>query len=53
MTSATNVTVAVPPQLSDEDTEAGLFAGTWVAHCTVKLDGQVIDGAVLSNTVIV
>jgi hypothetical protein len=34
-------------------TSAGLGAGTWLAHCTVTLPGQRINGAVSSNTVIV
>jgi hypothetical protein len=52
-TSLTNVTVVPPPQISVAVTLAGLLAGTWLVHCTVVFDGQVIDGAILSKTVIV
>jgi hypothetical protein len=53
ITSPRCVTVADPPQLSDDVTLAGFTAGTWLAHCTDTLAGQVIVGAVLSRTVIV
>ena len=53
MTSLINVTVTVPPQLSLVVAEAGLGAGTWLAHCTVTGAGQVIIGSELSKTVIV
>jgi hypothetical protein len=46
------VTLTVPPQLSDVVTRAVLGAGTSLAHWTVIFAGQVIVGAVLSNTVI-
>jgi hypothetical protein len=32
---------------------AGFGAGTWLAHCTVTLAGQVIEGRVLSKTMII
>jgi len=38
MTSPAKVTVAVPPQLSEVTTLAGLAAGTWLAHCTINVD---------------
>jgi hypothetical protein len=47
------VTVVVPPQLSVDVTRAGFGVGTWFAHCTVTFIGHVMDGVVLSNTVIV
>ena len=53
VTSFTNVTVAPPPQLSVAETEAGLLGGNELAHATVVALGHVIEGGVLSNTVIV
>jgi hypothetical protein len=53
MTSPTCVTVVVPPQLSVEVTLSGFGVGTRFAHWTVTFTGHVIDGAVLSNMVIV
>ena len=52
-TSLTNVTVTAPPQLSVAVTEPMLGAGTAEKHCTVAGPGQVIDGGVVSFTVIV
>lgn len=53
VTSLTKVTTgAGPVQLSLVVTPAIFGAGTWEAHCTVRLAGQVIEGGVLSNTVI-
>ena len=53
VTSLTKLTTgAGPEQLSDVVTPAIFGAGTWEAHCTVSGAGQVIDGGVLSNTVI-
>ncbi len=45
--------VDVPPQLSVAVTLDGNGVGTKFAHCTVEFTGQVINGTVLSNTVIV
>jgi hypothetical protein len=53
ITSLTKVTVANPLQLSDAVTLAVLGAGTSPAHCTVTLPGHMINGTVLSKTVIV
>ena len=52
MTSGATVMVVVPPQLSEDTTEAVLGTGTWLAHWTVTFAGHVIEGAVLSKTVI-
>jgi hypothetical protein len=51
--SPTCITVVVPPQLSDDVTAAIFAEGTSPAHCTVTFAGQVMDGGVSSNTVIV
>lgn len=51
--SLTCVTVTVPAQLSVVVTEPVFTAGTWLLHCTVTGPGHVIDGRVLSFTVIV
>ena len=53
MTSLTKVTVGIPLQLSLAETLPGLGAGTCAAHWKVRLAGQVIDGGVASNTVII
>src|SRR5687768_17958736 len=46
------VTVTVPPQLSEVITLAGFAGGIFTAHWTVTFVGQVIAGGVLSKTVI-
>ena len=51
--SPTKVTVTAPPQLSDAVTEPMLGAGTCEKHWTAHGAGQVIDGGVVSLTVIV
>jgi hypothetical protein len=51
ITSPIKVTEAAPPQLSEEITLAVFGAGTWLAHCTVTLVGHVMEGGILSNTV--
>ncbi len=48
-----NVTVDMPLQLSVATILPGTGAGTRLAHCTVEFAGHVMDGGVLSNTVIV
>ena len=54
ITSLTQVTVTVPPQLSDVGvTVAGLGAGTSLEQLTVSGPGQVRVGGVLSKTVII
>ena len=53
ITSPVWVTVTTPPQLSEVITDAIFAIGTWLAHCTVTSAGQVIEGGVLSKTVIV
>jgi hypothetical protein len=54
MISFTKLVVVVPPQLSVEVASArGSGNGTWLAHWTVTFAGHTIDGAVLSNTVMV
>ena len=52
-TSLTKMTLVIPLQLSEAITVAVFGTGTWLAHCTLTLTGHVIDGGVLSNTVIV
>ncbi len=47
------MTVAAPPQLSVETIEPGLAAGTWLAHDTVMSVGQIMEGGVLSKTVMI
>jgi hypothetical protein len=47
-TSPTKETVADPVQLSEAVMLPGVAAGTWLAHCTVRLLGHVIVGGVLS-----
>ena len=51
--SPTCVTVTAPPQLSDAVTEPMFGAGTSEKHWTPTAAGQVIDGGVVSLTVIV
>ena len=51
--SLTKVTSTAPPQLSEAVTEAMFGAGTSEKHWTVTGPGQVIDGGVVSLTVIV
>ena len=53
MTSETKVTIAVPPQLSFVTTLAVFAIGTRLAHVTVIFAGHVIEGGVLSNTVMI
>ncbi|GAB1396370.1 hypothetical protein MASR1M65_11470 [Saprospiraceae bacterium] len=53
MTSLTNVTVAVPEQLSAATMLPGFGGGTSEAHDTVTGAGHVIVGAVASLTVII
>jgi hypothetical protein len=54
VTSLTKVTTgAGPVQLSLVVTKAILGAGTSEAHCTVIGAGHVMDGGVLSNTVMI
>ena len=50
MASLTNVTEAVPPQLSVAVILPGAGCGTRLAHWTVTGPGHVNVGAVLSNT---
>ena len=53
VTSASTVKATLPPQLSDVVTAPMLAAGTALAQETVTFAGQVIEGGVLSNTVMV
>jgi hypothetical protein len=46
ITSLTCVTVTAPPHPSLTVTDAVFTAGTWLAHVTVTLAGQVIEGGV-------
>ena len=50
--SPSNVLVAVP-QLSEAVTRPVFAAGTSASHCTVTLAGQLIEGGVVSLTVMV
>jgi hypothetical protein len=52
-TSLTCVTLTRPPQLSVAITEPGLAVGTCEKHWKLKGPGQVIEGGVVSLTVIV
>src|SRR6188472_2689265 len=52
-TSLTKVTVTAPPQLSVAVTAAMLGAGTAEKHWSVIAVGQVIEGGVVSMTVMV
>jgi len=47
------VTVTGPPQLSEAVTKLIFGAGTNEAHCTVTVAGQVMEGGVVSLTVMV
>lgn len=53
VTSLTNVTVAVPEQLSVVVTDPGFGCGMDDAHVTVTGTGQVMVGATLSLTVMI
>ena len=47
------VTLTEPPQLSVALIAPGFGGGTCVKHCTLTASGQVIEGGVVSLTVIV
>jgi hypothetical protein len=53
VTSLTKLNVVAPPQLSVALTPVVVCAGTALAHVTVTAAGQVMLGAMLSNTVMI